>query len=82
MTSAICEVGPVRRIVVSSPGRSDPTAAKISTAASVGMATSPTTPEKATRMTSIHRPEKIAAHRLRAPTVRLRAVWPTEPPTG
>ena len=52
------------------------------TAASVGMATSPITPEKAARITIIHRPEQIAAHLLRPPTVWFRAVWPTEPPTG
>ena len=47
--------------------RSDITAAKISTAASVGIGTSPTTPENATRMISIQIPAKIDAHRLRAP---------------
>ena len=46
------------------------------------MATTPTTPENNARISSIHSPEKIDAHRVRAPAARLRAVWPTEPPTG
>ena len=33
-------------------------------------------------MTSIQMPEKIAAHRVVAPELVFRAVWPTEPPTG
>ena len=79
---AICEIRPVRQIVASSRGRSDPIAAKMSTAASVGMATLPTIPANATRMTTIQMPDQIAAHRVRAPAATLSAVWPTEPPTG
>ena len=51
-------------------------------AASVAMATWATTPEKATRMTTIQSPAKIAAQRVRPPAVLLSAVDPTEPPTG
>ena len=69
-------------MVASSWGLIAPIPAKISTAASVGMATSPTTPAKAMRMTSIQMPDQIAAHLVRAPAATLRAVCPTEPPTG
>ena len=55
-----------------------PIAAKISTAASVGIATLPTTPAKAMRMTSIQMPDQIAAQRVRAPAATLRAVCPTD----
>jgi hypothetical protein len=79
---AICEFGPVRQTAPISPTRSEPTAAKMSSAARVGMATAPTIPEKTARMRTIHSPEKIEAHRVRAPAAWLRAVWPTEPPTG
>ena len=60
----------------------DPAAAKIRTAASVGIATCPTTPENATRISSIQIPDQIEAQRLRAPAARFSAVCPTEPPTG
>ena len=65
-----------------SPKRSDITAAKISTAASVGIGTSPTSRARASRMTSIQTPAKMAAHRLRAPAATFNAVLLTEPPTG
>ncbi len=54
----------------------------MSTAPSVGIATLPTADENTARMSSIHRPAQIAAQRERAPAVTLRAVSPTEPPTG
>ncbi len=57
-------------------------AAKMRIAPSVGMATLATSPEKAARITSIHTPDQISAHRVRAPALLLSAVWPTEPPTG
>ena len=79
---AICEIRPVRRIARNASVRSDPIAAAISTAARVAITTWPTSPDRAIRMTAIHRPAKIAAHRLRAPAETLSAVWPTEPPTG
>src|SRR6478609_6516778 len=60
----------------------DISAAKISTADRYGIATTETTPPRASRMTSIHRPAKIVDHRLRAPAARLIAVVLTEPPTG
>ena len=60
----------------------DPAAAKIRTAASVGIATCPTTPENTTMISSIQMPDQIEAQRLRAPAARLSAVCPTEPPTG
>ena len=47
--------------------RNDPTAAKISTAASVAITTAPTRPAKSSRISAIHRPEKTAAHRPAAP---------------
>ena len=62
--------------------RSDITAAKISTAARVGIGTRPTTPENATRMISIQMPAKIDAHLLRAPAATLSDVLLTDPPTG
>ena len=65
-----------------SPNRNDITAAKISTAASVGIGTSPTTPDNATRMSSIQMPAKIDAHRLLAPAATFSAVLLTDPPTG
>src|SRR5262245_4387248 len=34
------------------------------------------------RISAIHRPEKIAVQRERAPAIILNAVWLTEPPTG
>ena len=49
----------------------DPAAAKIRTAASVGIATSPTTPEKATMISSIQIPDQIEAQRVRAPAARV-----------
>ena len=80
--TAICEAREVRMMARTCPVRRDPMAATISTAASVGMATVPTTPENASRMIAIQMPAKIAAQRSRAPAATLRAVWPTEPPTG
>ena len=62
--------------------RNDITAAKISTAANVGIGTRPTTPENATRMISIQTPAKIDAQRLRAPAATFSDVLLTEPPTG
>ena len=77
-----CEFRPVRRIARTEPVLNEPMAAKISTAARVDITTFPTTPEKATKITAIHIPEKIAAHRPRAPAVTFNEVWPTDPPTG
>ncbi len=68
----------MRRMLWICPTRTDPMAATMSTAASVGIATTPTTPENATRITSIQIPEKIDAHRSTAPALTLRAVWPTD----
>ena len=82
MAIASCDVRPVRQIVMTAPVRSEPTAAKISSAARVGIATAPTIPEKTARITTIQSPDEIAPHRVRAPAVRLTAVCPTEPPTG
>ena len=79
---AICELTLVRMMLLIWPTRSDPTAATISTAARVGIATTPTTPDSATRITSIQIPAKIEAQRSTAPALTLIAVWPTEPPTG
>ena len=50
-SSAIFPVWAVFQTTAISPGRSDLTAAKISTAPSVGIATAPTSPDSATRMT-------------------------------
>ena len=72
----------MRRMVAISPGRSEPMAAKMRMAPRVGTAIFATSPEKMARMTSIHTPDQIAAHRVRPPTVTLSAVWPTEPPTA
>jgi len=52
----------------------------MSTAASVVIGTTFTRLENSARMTSIHTPAATAAHRPTAPALRLRAVWPTEPP--
>ncbi len=49
-------------------------AATISTAARVGIATRPTMPPNATRISSIHSPEKIDAQRVRAPAAMFSAV--------
>ena len=57
-------------------------AAKMRIAPSVGAATLATSPENRARITSIHTPDQIAAHRVRARAVTFSAVWPTEPPTG
>ena len=76
-TAARC-AGPCR----SGPRRSELAAAKISTAASVAIGISPTTPENRTRISSIQMPEKIDAQRVRPPAATFSAVWPTEPPTG
>ena len=67
---------------MSRPCRIDPTAAKIRMAPSVGMTTRPTWAEKASRITAIQAPAKIAAQRVRAPAETLTDVAPTEPPTG
>ncbi len=82
VTTAICEPRPVRRMLVSSPSWSEPMAAKMSIAPSVGTAIFATSPENTARITSSHKPDQITAHRVRAPTDTLSAVWPTEPPTG
>ena len=82
VTAATCEVRPVRMMVATSRGRSEPMAAKMRMAPSVGTAIFLTSPEKRARMTSIHTPDHIAAHRVRPPTLTLSAVWPTEPPTA
>ena len=58
------------------------TPATISRPASVGWATLPISEAKTTRISSMNRPEKIAAHLVRAPDATFNAVWPTEPPTG
>ena len=81
-TNATCDGGPVRSTVSIRPRRSELTAAKIRTAASVAIGISPTTPEKSTRISSIHNPEKIDAQRVRAPAATFSAVWLTDPPTG
>ena len=78
----IREDQPVAHTVVISPTRIDPVAATMSTAASVGTATLPTMPAKATRTASIHRPQKIEAHRDRAPALTFIAVWPDRSPDG
>ena len=65
-----------------SPNRSDITAAKISTADSVGIGTSPTACDNTSRINSIHSPAKIEAQRLRAPAAMFSAVVLTDPPTG
>ena len=80
--TATWETRPVRRIARKSPVRSDPIAAAISTAASVGISTCPTTPDNATMITASHTPAEIAAQRPRAPAATLTAVCPTDPPTG
>ena len=76
------EMGPVRQDREISARRSDPMPATMRTPARVGIAIWPTTPAKTTRITSIQRPRKIAAQRLRAPALTLSAVCPTDPPTG
>jgi hypothetical protein len=65
--TATREMRPVRRMLVISPGRSEPTAAKIRMAPSVGTAIFATSPEKRTRITSSHTPDQTDAQRLRAP---------------
>lgn len=72
--TAICEVSPVRKMVATSATRSEPTAAKMRIAPSVGRATLATSPEKATRITSIHSPDQMDAHRVRAPDLTFSAV--------
>ena len=54
--TAICEAREVRMMARTCPVRSDPMAATISTAANVGIATVPTTPENASRMIAIQTP--------------------------
>jgi hypothetical protein len=81
-TRAICELGPACHTVTTRPQRSAPYAATMSTAASVVIGTTFTRLENSARMTSIHTPAATAAHRPTAPALRLRAVWPTEPPVG
>ena len=81
-SSAIFPVCAVFQTTLISPGRSDLTAAKISTAPSVGIATAPTSPDSATRITSIHSPAKTDDKRLQAPADTFSAVDPTDPPTG
>jgi hypothetical protein len=82
VTAAIMEVGLWRRTNVRLSTLTDPIAAEMRTAASVGNATPPTAPANATRIASIQSPEKIAAHLVRAPAVTFKAVCPTDPPTG
>jgi hypothetical protein len=77
VTTAIWEASPVRQMVTTSPGRSEPMAAKMRMAPSVGMATLATSPEKRARITSIHMPDEIAAQRVRPPALTFSAVWPT-----
>ena len=77
-----CEMRPVRRMVATSPGRSEPMAAKMRMALRAGTAIFATSPEKMTRITSIQTPDQIAAQRVRLPPATLSAVCPTEPPTG
>jgi len=60
---AICDGRPVRRTVSILPSRRELAAAKINTAASVGIRIFPTIPENSTRISSIHSPEKIDAQR-------------------
>ena len=51
-------------------------------AASTAIGTSPTRPGMIRTMTSIHAPCKTPDQRVRAPTLTLSAVWPTDPPAG
>ena len=74
VTMAITALAPVRRIMLISSTFTELTAAKMRMPASVGIATRPTRPESRTRTASIQMPEKIAAHRERAPAAALRAV--------
>ena len=69
-----CEMRPVRRIEATSPGRSEPTAAKIRIAPSGGTATFATSPEKTARITSIQTPDQIDAQRVLPPAATLSAV--------
>ncbi len=82
VTMAMTELAPVRTTILISSTLTELTAAKMRIAASVGIATRPTSPENSDRIASIQTPEKIDAHRVRAPAAALSAVWPTEPPTG
>jgi hypothetical protein len=57
--TAIWQVREVRMMALTCPVRRDPMAATMSTAAGVGMATMPTTPEKASKMLT---PSTVSAH--------------------
>ena len=80
--AAIWDIRLVRMMASMAPVRKDPIAAVINTAARVAVTTLPTACENATMMMSIQTPVKIAAHLSRAPAATLRAVCPTDPPTG
>ena len=72
----------VCQVRASSRGLSELNPARINSPARAGMGTSESSGPRATTNSSIHRPLRITAQRVRPPAITLNAVCPTLPPTG